>query len=95
VDFSNFEIAIVDDFRRTGERRLLAGKRPLIGQQLSDFGLLGHLDTKGRGHASRTQLPVLLRCHIRRGSLYWSMVGGVTGRILERPYILAQVTERH
>jgi hypothetical protein len=46
VDFSNFEIAIVDDFRRTGERRLLAGKRPLIGQQLSDFGLLGHLDTK-------------------------------------------------
>jgi hypothetical protein len=26
------------------ERRLLAGKRPLAGHDLSDFGLLGHLE---------------------------------------------------
>ncbi|MBC8641295.1 hypothetical protein IAG25_31230 [Caballeronia sp. EK] len=27
-----------------GERQELAGKRPLTGQQLSDFGLLGRLE---------------------------------------------------
>ena len=27
-----------------GEWRFMAGKRPLTGHQLSDFGLLGHLE---------------------------------------------------